>query len=62
VQVMTDRDDWFLANLTNYGALFLGPRTNVAYGDKEIGTNHTPDSYTHLRAHETSNRISYAVF
>ena len=41
VQVMTDRDDWFLANLTNFGALFLGPRTNVAYGDKVIGTNHT---------------------
>jgi len=41
VQVMTDRDDWFLANMRNYGALFLGPRTNVAYGDKVIGTNHT---------------------
>ncbi|MBL5882158.1 histidinol dehydrogenase [Lelliottia aquatilis] len=41
VQVMTDRDDWFLENLTNFGALFLGPRTNVAYGDKVIGTNHT---------------------
>jgi sulfopropanediol 3-dehydrogenase len=41
VQVMTDRDDWFLERLTNYGALFLGPRTNVAYGDKVIGTNHT---------------------
>ncbi len=41
VQVMTDRDDWFLANMTNYGALFLGPRTNVANGDKVIGTNHT---------------------
>jgi sulfopropanediol 3-dehydrogenase len=41
VQVMTDRDDWFLANMTSYGALFLGPRTNVAYGDKVIGTNHT---------------------
>jgi len=41
VQVMTDRDDWYLANMTNYGALFLGPRTNVAYGDKVIGTNHT---------------------
>ena len=41
VQVMTDRDDWFLQNLTNYGGLFLGPRTNVAYGDKVIGTNHT---------------------
>ncbi|MGB1234791.1 MAG: histidinol dehydrogenase [Planktomarina sp.] len=41
IQVMTDRDDWFLANMTNYGALFLGPRTNVANGDKVIGTNHT---------------------
>ena len=41
VQVMTDRDDWFLQNLSNYGALFLGPRTNVAFGDKVIGTNHT---------------------
>lgn len=41
VQVMTDRDDWFLSRMTNYGALFLGPRTNVAYGDKVIGTNHT---------------------
>lgn len=41
VQVMTDRDDWFLDNMTEYGALFLGPRTNVANGDKVIGTNHT---------------------
>jgi sulfopropanediol 3-dehydrogenase len=41
VQVMTDRDDWFLENMHNYGALFLGPRTNVANGDKVIGTNHT---------------------
>jgi len=41
VQVMTDRDDWFRDEMTNYGALFLGPRTNVAYGDKVIGTNHT---------------------
>ena len=41
VQVMTDRDDWFLENMMNYGALFLGPRTNVAFGDKAIGTNHT---------------------
>ncbi|MEM8663638.1 MAG: histidinol dehydrogenase, partial [Pseudomonadota bacterium] len=41
VQVMTDRDDWFLANMTSYGALFLGARTNVANGDKVIGTNHT---------------------
>lgn len=41
VQVMTDRDDWYLANMNAYGALFLGPRTNVANGDKVIGTNHT---------------------
>jgi sulfopropanediol 3-dehydrogenase len=41
VQVMTRDDDYFLANMTNYGALFLGPRTNVSYGDKVIGTNHT---------------------
>ena len=41
VQVMTRDPDYFLNNLTNYGALFLGPRTNVAYGDKVIGTNHT---------------------
>ena len=41
VQVMTDRDDWYLDNMTCYGALFLGARTNVANGDKVIGTNHT---------------------
>lgn len=41
VQVMTNRDDWFLEKMTCYGALFLGPRTNVANGDKVIGTNHT---------------------
>jgi sulfopropanediol 3-dehydrogenase len=41
VQVMTADDDFFLSNMTNYGALFLGPRTNVSYGDKVIGTNHT---------------------
>ena len=41
VQVMTDRDYWFLEKMTCYGALFLGPRTNVANGDKVIGTNHT---------------------
>ena len=41
VQVMTDRDQWFLDNMTCYGALFLGPRSNVANGDKVIGTNHT---------------------
>ena len=41
VQVMTDRDDWFLEQMHSYGALFLGARTNVANGDKVIGTNHT---------------------
>jgi sulfopropanediol 3-dehydrogenase len=41
VQVMTRDPDWFLQNMTNYGALFLGPRTNVAFGDKVIGANHT---------------------
>jgi sulfopropanediol 3-dehydrogenase len=41
VQVMTRDPDWFLKHMTNYGALFLGSRTNVAYGDKAIGTNHT---------------------
>lgn len=41
VQVMTKDPRWFLDNMKNYGALFLGPRTNVAYGDKVIGTNHT---------------------
>jgi sulfopropanediol 3-dehydrogenase len=41
VQVMTANDQFFLDNLSNYGALFLGARTNVAYGDKVIGTNHT---------------------
>ena len=41
VQVMTRDPDYFLNNMTNYGALFLGARTNVSYGDKVIGTNHT---------------------
>ncbi|MBH97502.1 MAG: histidinol dehydrogenase [Rhodospirillaceae bacterium] len=41
VQVMTKDPDYFLKNMTNYGALFLGPETNVSYGDKVIGTNHT---------------------
>ena len=41
VQVMTRDPEYFLKYMTNYGALFLGPRTNVAYGDKAIGTNHT---------------------
>ena len=41
VQVMTARDDWYLEKMHSYGALFLGPRTNVANGDKVIGTNHT---------------------
>jgi len=41
VQVMTNDDDFFFQNMRNYGALFLGPMTNVSYGDKVIGTNHT---------------------
>ncbi len=41
VQLLTTNDDFFLDHMTNYGALFIGPRTNVAYGDKVIGTNHT---------------------
>jgi sulfopropanediol 3-dehydrogenase len=41
VQVMTRDPDYFLQRMRNYGSLFLGPRTNVAYGDKVIGTNHT---------------------
>lgn len=41
VEVLTENPDYFLDNMHNYGALFLGPETNVAYGDKAIGTNHT---------------------
>jgi sulfopropanediol 3-dehydrogenase len=41
VQVLTRDPDYFLEHLSNYGALFLGPRTNVSFGDKVIGTNHT---------------------
>jgi sulfopropanediol 3-dehydrogenase len=47
VEVLTRDPDYFLSRLTNYGALFLGPETNVAYGDKVIGTNHTlPTKHT----------------
>ncbi len=49
VQIMTKDDDYFLENMVNYGALFLGPRTNVAYGDKVIGTNHTLPTLTTAR-------------
>jgi sulfopropanediol 3-dehydrogenase len=41
VQVMTANPRYFLDKMTNYGGLFLGQRTNVAFGDKVIGTNHT---------------------
>jgi sulfopropanediol 3-dehydrogenase len=41
VQVMTRDPNYFLERMRNYGALFLGPETNVSYGDKVIGTNHT---------------------
>jgi len=49
VQVMTADPDFFLNRMKNYGALFLGPRTNVAYGDKVIGTNHTLPTMTTAR-------------
>ncbi len=49
VQVMTLDPDYFLNNMKNYGSLFLGPRTNVAYGDKVIGTNHTLPTKTAAR-------------
>ena len=41
VEILTENPRYFLDNMTNYGAIFLGPETNVAYGDKVIGTNHT---------------------
>ena len=41
VQILTENPRYFLDHMTNYGSLFLGPETNVAYGDKVIGTNHT---------------------
>ncbi|MFJ7646145.1 histidinol dehydrogenase [Lysinibacillus sp. NPDC097279] len=41
VEILTEDSNYFLENMTNYGCLFLGPETNVAYGDKVIGTNHT---------------------
>ena len=41
VQVMTRAPEWFQERLQNYGALFVGCETNVSYGDKVIGTNHT---------------------
>ena len=41
IEILTENPQWYLARLRNYGALFLGPETNVAYGDKVIGTNHT---------------------
>ncbi len=41
VEILTKNPDYFLQNMTNYGSLFLGKETNVAYGDKAIGTNHT---------------------
>ena len=49
VQVMTEDPDYFHKNMSNYGALFLGSRTNVAFGDKVIGTNHTLPTKTAAR-------------
>src|SRR3546814_17238580 len=51
VQVMTRDPDYFLAHMTNYGALFLGPCTNVSYGAMVIGTNHTLPPQTAARSH-----------
>jgi sulfopropanediol 3-dehydrogenase len=49
VEVLTRNPRYFLDNMRNYGALFLGPETNVAYGDKVIGTNHTLPTKTAAR-------------
>ncbi len=49
VEVLTENPRYFLDHMTNYGALFLGPETNVAYGDKVIGTNHTLPTKTAAR-------------
>jgi sulfopropanediol 3-dehydrogenase len=49
VQVMTEDPDYFHKHMNNYGALFLGSRTNVAFGDKVIGTNHTLPTKTAAR-------------
>ncbi|MCB0063091.1 MAG: histidinol dehydrogenase [Caldilineaceae bacterium] len=49
VEVLTKNPRYFLDHMTNYGALFLGPETNVAYGDKVIGTNHTLPTKTAAR-------------
>ena len=49
VTVLTEDPDYFLENMSNYGALFLGPRTNVSFGDKVIGTNHTLPTKTAAR-------------
>jgi len=57
VQVMTNDDDFFFDNMVNYGALFLGPMTNVSYGDKVIGTNHTPVTHQRITNAESSATI-----
>ena len=49
VQVMTEDPDYFLKHMSNYGALFLGSKTNVSFGDKVIGTNHTLPTKTAAR-------------
>jgi|TARA_B100001741_G_C16554171_1_gene601392 sulfopropanediol 3-dehydrogenase len=49
VQVMTEDPDYFLKHMNNYGALFLGAKTNVSFGDKVIGTNHTLPTKTAAR-------------
>ena len=59
VQVMTADPDYFLNNMTNYGALFLGSRTNVSYGDKVIGTNHTLPTYGYARTASSLGLADY---
>ena len=51
LEVMTARNDYYLANLKNYGSLFVGEETTVAYGDKGIGTNHTLPTNGYARAY-----------
>ena len=51
VEVLTENPRYFLEKMTNYGALFLGDKTNVAYGDKVIGTNHTLPTSSFAKAY-----------
>ena len=59
VQVMTEDPDYFQINMSNYGALFLGSRTNVAFGDKVIGTNHTLPTNGYAKQYSGVNLDSF---